>query len=95
MELVKDVVQPPREAEMAYARLPHVKRSSRCSGAAAHHAIAVMPRVPRLLVQRARGATKSASARASALALSALLGRSASPFQHTDAQAIAVGSSRQ
>jgi N-acetylglucosaminyl-diphospho-decaprenol L-rhamnosyltransferase len=87
-------VQPPREAQMAYARLQYAKKHFSRQRAVAYHAILVMHHLLRLMVRRFRGATASSSAPASALALRVLLGRSAPPFQRIDAQSAAGGSSR-
>jgi GT2 family glycosyltransferase len=81
----KDGVQPPREAQMAYARLQYARKHFSRPWAAAYHAILVMHHVLRLTVLGLCGATKSSSARASAMALSVLLGRSAPPFRCSDA----------
>ena len=90
----KDGVQPPREAQMAYARLLYARKHFSRSGAAIYHAILVMHHVLRFAALRFRGATESSSAPASAMALSVLLGRSAPPFRPRDAETIAGGSSR-
>jgi N-acetylglucosaminyl-diphospho-decaprenol L-rhamnosyltransferase len=87
-------VQPPREAQMAYARLQYAKKHFSRPGAAAYHAILVMHHLLRLTVLRFRGATESSSAPGSALALRVLLGRSAPPFRRIEVDSASSGSSR-
>jgi N-acetylglucosaminyl-diphospho-decaprenol L-rhamnosyltransferase len=89
----KDGVQPPRLAQMAYARLQYARKHFSRPGAAAYHAILVMHHLLRFAVLRFRGATESSSAPASAMALSVLLGRSAPPFRRMDAKSTAGRSS--
>jgi N-acetylglucosaminyl-diphospho-decaprenol L-rhamnosyltransferase len=91
----KDGVQPPRVAQMAYARLQYAKKHFSRPGAAVYHAILVMHHLLRLTVLRFLGATESSSVPGSALALSVLLGRSAPPFRRTEAQSAQAESSRQ
>ena len=90
----KDGVQPPREAQMAYARLLYARKHFSRPGAAVYHAILVMHHLLRFAALRFRGATASSSAPASAMALSVLLGRSAPPFRPRDAETVAGGSSQ-
>jgi N-acetylglucosaminyl-diphospho-decaprenol L-rhamnosyltransferase len=78
-------VHPAREAQMAYARLQYAKKHFTRPGAGAYHAILVAHHLVRLVVLRFRGATRSSSAPASALALSVLVGRSQPPFRQSDA----------
>jgi N-acetylglucosaminyl-diphospho-decaprenol L-rhamnosyltransferase len=82
-------VHPPREAQMAYARLQYARKHFSRARAAAYHAILVVHHLLRLVVLRFHGPTGSSSAPASALALSVLLGRSEAPFRrrarHEDA----------
>jgi N-acetylglucosaminyl-diphospho-decaprenol L-rhamnosyltransferase len=82
-------VHPPREAQMAYARLQYARKHFNRVRAAAYHAILVVHHLLRLAVLRFHGATRSSSAPASALALRVLLGRSEVPFRlrerHEDA----------
>jgi N-acetylglucosaminyl-diphospho-decaprenol L-rhamnosyltransferase len=82
----KDGVQPPRVAQMAYARLQYAKKHFSRPGAAVYHAILVLNHLLRLTVLRFHGATESSSVPASALALRVLLGRSAPPFRRIEAE---------
>jgi N-acetylglucosaminyl-diphospho-decaprenol L-rhamnosyltransferase len=90
----KDGVQPPREAQMAYARLLYARKHFSRPAAAVYHAILVMHHLLRFAALHFRGATESSSAPASAMALSVLLGRSAPPFQPRDAETVAGWTSR-
>ena len=87
-------VHPPREAQMAYARLQYAKKHFSRPRAAAYHAILVMHHLLRLLALRFRGSTRSSSAPASALALSVLLGRSPPPFRSAEAGPATNGNSQ-
>ena len=61
-------VDPPREAQMAYARLQYAKKHFSRPGVAAYHAILLLHHLLRFVVLRFRGATRSSSAPASARA---------------------------
>jgi N-acetylglucosaminyl-diphospho-decaprenol L-rhamnosyltransferase len=77
-------VHPPREAQIAYARLQYARKHFSRVRAAAYHAILVAHHLLRLAVLRFHGPTQSSSAPASALALSVLLGRSEAPFRRSE-----------
>ena len=76
-------VHPPREAQMAYARLQYARKHFGRPGAASYHAILLMHHTLRLALLRRRGDTRSSSAAASALALRVLLGRARPPYRPT------------
>ena len=77
-------VHPPREAQMAYARLQYARKHFSGPRAAMYHAILVVHHLLRFAVLRFRGGSDSSSAPASALALSVLLGRSPPPFRSVE-----------
>jgi GT2 family glycosyltransferase len=87
-------VHPPREAQMAYARLQYAKKHFSRPAVAAHHAILLMHHLLRFVVLRFRGSTRSSSAPASALALRVLVGRSPPPFRRREADGVVDGSSQ-
>ena len=84
-------VQPPREAQMAYARLQYARKHFGRRSAATYHAILVFHHLLRFAALRFRGATRSSSAPASMLALRVLLGRTEPPFRRDEAGAAAHG----
>jgi N-acetylglucosaminyl-diphospho-decaprenol L-rhamnosyltransferase len=90
----KDRVQPPQEAQMAYARLQYAKKHFSRPGATGYHAILVMHHLLRVAVLRFHGPTQSSSAPASEMALRVLLSKSAPRFRSMDAESAAGGSSR-
>jgi N-acetylglucosaminyldiphosphoundecaprenol N-acetyl-beta-D-mannosaminyltransferase len=77
-------VDPPREAQMAYARLQYAKKHFSRPGVAAYHAILLLHHLLRFVILRFRGSTRSSSAPASVLALSVLLGRTEPPFRRAE-----------
>jgi GT2 family glycosyltransferase len=77
-------VYPPREAQMAYARLQYARKHFARPRAAAYHAILLMHHALRLAALRVRGATETSSAPASALSLRVLLGWTDPPYRRQD-----------
>jgi N-acetylglucosaminyl-diphospho-decaprenol L-rhamnosyltransferase len=84
-------VQPPREAQMAYARLQYARKHFGRRSATTYHAILVFHHLLRFAALRFRGATRSSSAPASMLALRVLLGRTEPPFRRNKAGGAAHG----
>jgi GT2 family glycosyltransferase len=84
-------VQPPREAQMAYARLQYARKHFGRRSATTYHAILVFHHLLRFAALRFRGATRSSSAPASMLALRVLLGRTEPPFRRDKAGGAAHG----
>jgi exopolysaccharide biosynthesis WecB/TagA/CpsF family protein len=77
-------VDPPREAQMAYARLQYAKKHFSRPGVAAYHAILLLHHLLRFAILRFRGSTRSSRAPASALALRVLIGKSPPPFRRRE-----------
>jgi GT2 family glycosyltransferase len=78
-------VHPPREAQMAHARMQYARKHFSRPGAAAYHAVLLMHHALRVVALRFWGPTGSSSAEASALALNVLLGRSEQPYWPSEA----------
>lgn len=77
-------VDPPREAQMAHARLQYARKHFSRPGVAAYHAILVLHHLLRFAILRVLGCTGSSSAPASALALRVLAGKSPPPFRRRE-----------
>jgi N-acetylglucosaminyldiphosphoundecaprenol N-acetyl-beta-D-mannosaminyltransferase len=73
-------VHPPREAQMAYARLQYARKHFGRARAAAYHVILLMHHALRFALLSHRGGTESPSAAASELALRVLLGHAQPPY---------------
>jgi exopolysaccharide biosynthesis WecB/TagA/CpsF family protein len=85
-------VHPPREAQMAFARLQYARKHFSRPGVAAYHSILVFHHLLRFGILRFRGSTRSSSAPASALALRVLVGKSPPPFRRSEAETVVDGS---
>ena len=79
-------VHPPREAQMAYARLQYARKHFARPRAAAYHAVLVLHHALRLGPLRARRGARPPRAAASALALKVLLGRAQPPYRRAGAE---------
>ena len=78
-------VHPPREAQMAYARLQYARKHFARPRAALYHAmLLLLHHAVRLLALRVRGASKSASAEASIFSMRVLLGRAQPPYRRRE-----------
>ena len=75
---------PPREAQMAYARLQYARKHFGRARAALYHAILLMHHAVRAAVLRHTGDSESSSAAASTLALRVLLGLEPAPYRCSD-----------
>jgi N-acetylglucosaminyldiphosphoundecaprenol N-acetyl-beta-D-mannosaminyltransferase len=80
-------VHPPREAQMAHARMQYASKHFSRLGAGAYRAILLLHHLLRFAVLRLSGPTRSSSALASGLALSVLLGRTEPPFRRAESPA--------
>jgi len=86
-------VDPPREAQMAYARLQYARKHFSRPRVAAYRAILLLHHLLRFATLRVLGSTRSSSAPASALALRVLAGLTRAPFRRTEAEAFVDGDS--